>query len=50
MSWKMSRSVNGEPWRTYMDTYQGMATTKITSRPDSISSLSSSLQRFLVAT
>ena len=50
MSWKMSRSVNGEPWRTYIATYQGIATARITSTPVMISRRRSSLQRRFVAT
>ena len=37
MSWKMSRSVNGAPWRTYIATYQGSATARMMSSPPTIS-------------
>ena len=50
MSWKISRSVNGDPWRMYIATYQGIATARMTSTPVRISRRSSSLQRRFVAT
>ena len=50
MSWKMSRSVNGEPWRMYIATYQGNATTRMIKSPVTSSNRKSSLQRFFVAT
>ncbi len=37
MSWKISRSVNGGPWRTYIATYQGIATARTMSSPATIS-------------
>ena len=33
MSWKISRSVNGDPCRTYIATYQGSATARMIEQP-----------------
>jgi hypothetical protein len=50
MSWKISRSMKGGPWRTYIAAYQGAATASTTSSPERISSRVSSFHLPVTAT